>query len=448
MDSRDNAGVVYVSYIKDKVDMDLKNKEVVVVGLGASGVAALRLLKRQGAKARATEVSAKDSVACLAEGLRREGFFIETGRHTEAFLKGASLIVTSPGVADSSFVIRWAGKNNVKVIDEIELAYNFCKPPIVAITGTNGKTTTTSLIGHILLKGGINNIVCGNIGKAFSGEISKLKKSSVCVLEASSFQLSRIDRFRPKVAVFLNATQNHLDRHADFKEYFNAKMRIFQNQTKSDYAVLNSEDKNIVKATKNIRAKKIFFSPDNENALFNPGDLQIKGRHNVENALAAAWAAYALGVKPRAIVDAVKTFRGLEHRCEYVRKVEGVNFINDSKSTTVDSAIKALACCSGAVILIAGGRDKNSDFSVLRKHLKNKVKAVVLIGEAREKIRGSVGDIVKTKKADSLEEAVINARNMAKSGESVLLSPMCASFDMFDDYKHRGRVFKKIVKGL
>lgn len=447
MDNRYNIGVVYFDDAQDKIKMDLKNKQVVVVGLAKSGIAALNLLKRQGAKARATEINAKGSVACLAEKLLKTGFDVEIGKHTEDFLKGADLVVTSPGVSDSALPIKWARQNKVNVIDEIELAYNFCKAPIIAITGTNGKSTTTSLIGHILRENSINTSVCGNIGTPFSDEVSKLDKDSACVLEVSSFQLSRIDKFRPKIAVFLNATQNHLDRHADFKEYFGAKMRIFENQAKDDWAVLNRDDKNIANAIKDIKAGKLFFSLNSEN-IFDVNDLQIKGAHNIENARAAALAARVFGVPDKIIANAIKTFKGLEHRCEFVATVTGVKFINDSKSTTVDAAIKALSCCDGSIVLIAGGRDKNSDFAPLREHLKGKVKAVVLIGEARQKIKNALTGAVDIKEADSMKDAVLLASSMAKKGESVLLSPMCTSFDMFEDFEHRGRVFKDIVKEL
>lgn len=439
--------------------MDLKNKNVTVVGLGKSGLAALQLLKQQGAKARATEVSAKDSVACLAEKLRSKGIEVQTGGHTEGFLEGAELIVTSPGVPDTSLPLEWARRKKIKVIDEIELAYRFCKAPVIAVTGTNGKSTTVSLIGHIFKNSARKALVCGNIGEPFSGHVKNLCPGSVVVLEVSSFQLSRIEGFRPHVAVFLNATDNHLDRHSDFAEYFNAKMRIFENQKTSDWAVLNYEDKNIVKAARKIKAKKIFFSPSESGALFveigrkrfdicSSDELKIKGRHNIENALAASAAACAFGVPPKTIAAALATFAGLEHRCEYVTTINGINFINDSKSTTVDAAIKALNSCDGKIILIAGGRDKNSDFTLINKYVREKVKTLILIGEAKDKIKNALAGSTDIKEAPSLEAATESAFNIAAKGESVLLSPMCASFDSFKDFEHRGRVFKDAVMRL
>lgn len=425
--------------------MNIKNKEVVVVGLAKSGVAALELLKRQGAKARATEISAKGSVACLAEKLTAKGFKIEIGRHTEDFLKGADLIVTSPGVPDTALPVAWARKNGIKVIDEIELGFMFCKVPIIAVTGTNGKSTTVSLIGHIFNKSSRKAVVCGNIGNPFSGEIEDLKDDCVVVLEASSFQLFRIDKFRPKAAVLLNITRNHLDRHADFNEYLNAKMNIFKNQSASDAAVLNYKDENILKNTAAIKAKKIFFNKGRFD-ICDVRDLKIKGAHNVENAWAAALCAAAFGISQKDITAALKSFEGLEHRCEYVATINGIKFINDSKSTTVDAAIKALTSCDEPVVLIAGGRDKNSDFRPLRDFLVNKVKVVVLIGEAKEKIKNALSGAVDIKEADSMEDAVKSALRLAKEGESVLLSPMCTSFDMFENFQHRGRVFKEIVE--
>jgi len=454
----------------DSMNLNLKNKNVTVVGLGKSGFAAAEFLKKQGTKARATEGSAKDSVACLAKRLVEDGIKVEIGRHTEEFLKGTDLFVTSPGVPDTAMPLKWAKENKIKVIDEIELAYRFCKAPIIAITGTNGKSTTTSLIGHILNNCGKKAVVCGNIGNPFSAQIKNLKKDDIVVLEASSFQLSRIDKFRPKVALFLNASQNHLDRHSDFDEYFNAKMRVFENQTTADWAVINYEDKNLARATKKIKAKKIFFSPDcrvagknyasvDKGTLFvsinkkrfdvcSVDDLKIKGRHNIENALAAISAVCVLGIPALKIREAIKTFEGLEHRCEYVATIEGVKFVNDSKSTTPDATIKALTLCEGKVILIAGGRDKNSDFVPLRGYLKDKVKTLILIGEAKEKIKNALLNYVRIEQADTLDSAVQSAFKMAEKSETVLLSPMCTSFDMFEDFQHRGRMFKDSVKRL
>ncbi len=451
--------------------MDFKNKVIIVVGLGESGLAAARLLKRQGAKARVTEISAKGSVACLAKMLQKEGIEVQLGVHTEDFIKGADLVVTSPGVSDKAMPLIWARQHNIKVIDEIELGYIFCKAPIIAVTGTNGKSTTASLIGHVLEKSGYETFVCGNIGNAFCGQIERLTEDSVVVLEVSSFQLSRIGGFRPNVAVFLNVTRNHLDRHSDFDEYFGAKMRIFQNQKKGDWAVLNYEDKNIKKKLGKIRAKKIFFAPEGgfparagfasvkdgrlfirleENSfdICAASDLKIKGRHNIENALAAISALSAFGLLPEAIARAIKTFCGLEHRCEDVAVVNGVRFINDSKSTTVDATIKALDLCQNRVVLIAGGRDKNSDFEQMSGYLPGKVKAAVLIGEARDKIKNIFARYTDIKEADSMQDAVRLSFDLAGPGNTVLLSPMCASFDMFQDYKHRGRVFKESVLGL
>jgi len=267
------------------------------------------------------------------------------------------------------------------------------------------------------------------------------------VLEASSFQLSRIDKFRPKAAVLLNVTQNHLDRHADFNEYLNAKMNIFKNQSESDFAVLNYKDENILKKTGAVKAEKIFFNKGRFD-ICDIKDLKIKGVHNVENAWAAAACAAAFDIPQKDIAAALKSFEGLEHRCEYVATINGIKFINDSKSTTVDAAIKALTCCDEPVVLIAGGRDKNSDFAPLRDFIINKVKAVVLIGEAKEKIKNALSGAVDIKEADSMEDAVKIALRLAKKGENVLLSPMCTSFDMFENFERRGRAFKEIVKEL
>lgn len=445
-------------------------KIATVVGLGISGYGAALLLSRKGFEVRVTEGFDTPQIRAKADALRAEkNISIEIGTHTREAVEGADVVVTSPGVKAGSKPLMWARELGIPVVDEIEMGYRFCPARIVAVTGTNGKSTTTTLIGEILKSAGYNAIVCGNIGYSFCQKVLVLKKTDVVVLEVSSFQLQRIDKFRPYVAVFLNITQNHLDRHKNFREYQDAKWNIFKNQKRSDWAVVNYEEKNLRGVLKRIKARKLYFglSPkapiagasfkdgsvhvdagDKKIISINSSDLALKGEHNLKNYMAAVLVGRIFKADACAVRDAVRTFKGLEHRFEFSGEIDGVTFINDSKATTVDAAVWAIRSAGRPVILIAGGRDKGSDFTVMRHVIENTVKAVILIGEAAAKIKTQILGTAPIYDAAGLDSAVFQGFELAKRGDCVLLSPMCASFDMFKSFEDRGEYFKRAVKAL
>lgn len=429
---------------------NFKDKKVTVVGLARSGMAAAFLLKSRGAEVYVTDCGDSGDLRKNAKLLRKKGIRVEIGVHTRGFVKGKDLMVISPGVPENSPVFKWAAEERVPVIGEIELGYLCCEAPIVAVTGTNGKSTTATLIGAILKKAGRKAVVCGNIGNPFCGEISKARKDSIVVLEVSSFQLESIRKFRPYISVVLNISQNHFDRHPDLKSYINAKARVFGNQKKGDWAVLNHDDPLVRGLKTKTKARTIFFSRKKgiPEMVCRKEELKIKGEHNIENVLACLCVASIFGVKPEAIRKALLAFKGLEHRFEHVADIGGVEFINDSKGTTVLATMMALESCDKPVILIAGGRDKGSDFRRARRLIASKVKKLILIGEAKDKIRKHLNGAVPSIEAGSMEDAVGKAYSGADPGDCVLLSPMCASFDMFRNFEERGKIFKKAVKGL
>ena len=447
--------------------MIVKNKKAVVVGLARSGLAAAILLDDLGSEVSVTDFADNDDIRQNVERLAQRDIKIEVGGHTQAFLEGAGLLVVSPGVPVNALPITWAQKNKVPVISEIELGYIFCKAPIIGITGTNGKTTTTGLIGHILEKAGKKAVVCGNIGEPFTRHAGYITKEHIVVLEVSSFQLEFINRFRPKVSIILNITQDHLDRYAGMDEYARTKERIFENQNKDDYLILNHDDPAAAGIAKRTRANILYFSREEEvsGAFSESGmiytktgkerrlicarqDIFLRGEHNVENSLAAIIACRIFKIDEDDIARALGDFKGFKHRFEFVRKIDGITFIDDSKSTTVDSTKKALESCASKVILIAGGRDKNSDFTVIRDLIKEKVRRVILIGEVADKIMKAFKGLTDMSQARSLREAVESAYETASGDDIVLLSPMCASFDMFKDYEERGGAFKESVLAL
>jgi len=454
--------------------MDFRNKKVIVVGLGNSGMGSALLLHAEGAVVSVTDSADSESVRKNRAALKEKYIDTEIGAHTGEFLQGTELFVVSPGVENSSLPLRYAKENNIPVISELELGYNFCKAPVAAITGTNGKSTVVSLIGGILREAGIPAVVCGNIGNSLSGEIcspgrKRITKDTVVVLEASSFQLERIISFKPKISVILNVGEDHLDRHRDLKDYLAAKKNIFKNQKRGDIAILNYDNRSLrsLGASGEIASRILYFSTRKkiEGAylekgavktflksktkwLFDLKETPLKGAHNEENILAAVLVSASLGADRLSIEKAVKSFTPLSHRFEVVAKVGGVDFIDDSKATNVDSAYRALEAAGKRTILIAGGKDKNLPYEKIVPALKKGVKKVVLIGEARGKMRGIFEKYVAAEEKDSLEEAVFAAYKSASPGDCVLLSPMCSSFDMFTGYKHRGRVFREAVKKL
>jgi UDP-N-acetylmuramoylalanine--D-glutamate ligase len=381
----------------------------------------------------------------------------------EAF-PGSDLIVLSPGVPANLAPVEEARARGVEVIGEVELAAAFLKGPIIGITGSNGKTTTTALIGHILHAAGVPVQVGGNIGTAVTAMIDGSRDDQWNVLELSSFQLETIRDFHAHIGAALNVTPDHLDRHGTFAAYADAKGRLFENQRPEDFAVLNAEDAACVAYAAHTRAQPVWFSSRhavdpgvwldagmvrfNGETLMPASDIPIRGLHNVENTMAAAAAAHLAGVSLPAIAAAVGTFRAVEHRLEFVRTVSGVDYYNDSKATNVDATLKALDAFAGGLWVILGGKDKGSDYRVLRAPLAAKARAALLIGAAASKIGEQIQGSVPLVDAKTLDTAVHQAYAAAQPGETVLLAPACASFDQFQNYEHRGRTFKALVEQL
>ena len=446
------------------IRMNLCGKTITVIGLGNSGLNAAHLLKDAGAIVRVTEVADNPGVRKNAKVLHENSIRYELGGHTRNFIKGSELVVVSPGVENSSPAIMWADELGIPIIGEMELGYRFCKGKIIAITGTNGKSTVTTLIGEILKYGGKDVVVCGNIGNSLCGEIGRINRETWVVLEVSSFQLERIADFKPAISIILNITDDHMDRYNKFIEYFDEKLKIFKNQDEKGTLLLNRDAKELGKLEKKSKSGVLYYSRlSRTNGAYLKGDkiislcgekeeevcaledIKLKGLHNIENVLVSVLAASLTGVKYSYMKDAIVNFTGLRHRFETVGIVDGVEYVDDSKGTTVDSTLRALESCDRPVILIAGGKDKNSDYSVVRNIIKKKVKCLVLIGEAKDKIRAALGGVVETCEAADMRQAVELSRRLAHNNDLVLLSPMCSSFDMFKDYKERGEVFKKRV---
>ncbi len=416
--------------------MNLANKKVTIIGARRSGIAAANLVSQMGGRVKISDQASYDSIRTDLERLKNpQDVKVEWGRHTVEFIEDSDLIVLSPGVPRNARPIRWAKAQKIPVLGEIELAWRFCSKPVVAVTGTNGKTTVATLIAQILEKAGRRPCLCGNVGTPFSEHALDSEDKDVVVLEVSSFQLESIVDFRPHVAVFLNFSQNHLDRHRDLEEYWEAKKRIFLNQKPQDYALLNADCPRMRGLAAHLKVKVIYFNGDDPRAK-NP------------NQLAALAVARILGVDEEIALKVFREFKGVEHRLEWVRCVAGVHFINDSKATTAEASRWAIQNFERPIVMICGGRDKNIDFSVLRDLVKARVKKMLVIGEARDKIRGTFADVVALEECPSLLEAVRKSQKSAQRGEYVVFSPMCASFDMFSNFEERGKIFKKIVQEL
>jgi UDP-N-acetylmuramoylalanine--D-glutamate ligase len=448
--------------------MDLANKRVLVVGLGKSGVASALFLKARGARVTVSDTKTEDQLREQIPVLLDQGISVETGGHGERTFRGQDLIVISPGVPVDAQPLVQARTLGEAVIGEVELAAHFLGGPIVAITGSNGKTTTTSLVGEIIAAGGYPTVVGGNIGTPAISLVERAKADTVIVLEISSFQLETIQTFRPRLAVVLNVTPDHLDRHRTFQAYADAKARIFENQQGEDFAVLNADDPTCVEMAKKTRAQVFWFSRKQgvthgahvrEGRIFFRGEkgqqeimplaeIPLKGSHNVENVLAAVCAGVLMGCKPGQIAQAVRNFKAVEHRLEFVATIRGVDYYNDSKATNVDATIKALESFPANIHLILGGKDKGSDYTVLNDLLRKRVKRVYTIGAAAAKIESHIRGAAEIVHAETLDAAIKQAAAAAVSGDIVLLAPACASFDQFNSYEHRGRVFKEVVHGL
>jgi UDP-N-acetylmuramoylalanine--D-glutamate ligase len=449
------------------VAMDLNGKRVLVVGLGKSGVASALFLKAQGARVTVSDTKSGDDLRNEIPVLLDHGITVETGGHGERTFRGQDMIVVSPGVPVDAPPLVQARALGESVIGEIELAAQFLPGPIVAITGSNGKTTTTTLAGEIMTAAGFSALVGGNIGTPAISLAEHAKPETVVVLEVSSFQLETIQTFRPKVAVVLNVTPDHLDRHRTLEAYVDAKARIFENQQASDFAVLNADDPTCLAMAARTRAQVFWFSRQREvqqgawvrdgNILFRDragqkeimqvSEIPLKGAHNLENVLAAACAGALMGCAPDKIRQAVRDFKAVEHRLEFVATIRGVDYYNDSKATNVDATIKALESFPANIHLILGGKDKGSDYTVLNELLRQRVKRVYTIGAAAAKIESQIkgAEVVH---AETLENAIRKANAVAQPGDVVLLAPACASFDQFKSYEHRGKVFKEIVRSL
>ncbi|HSU20030.1 MAG TPA: UDP-N-acetylmuramoyl-L-alanine--D-glutamate ligase [Acidobacteriaceae bacterium] len=449
--------------------MELKNKRVLVVGLGKSGIAAARFLKARGAQVTVSDIRPAGLIAELPS-LLDEGIMVETGSHGLLTFRRQDLIVVSPGVPSNTPELEQVRALGILIIGELELGASFLQGEIVAITGSNGKTTTTTLIGEILKASGRPTLVGGNIGRPVVDMVAESTAESWSVLEVSSFQLETIQSFRPRIAVVLNITPDHLDRHGSFKTYAAAKTRITENQTADDLLVLNAEDEPTKLVAAKSKAQIYWFSPrrqvkqgafvHGESIFFRsreggpaepilPTDeIPLAGAHNVENVLAAVCAARLAGVQPEVIRGAVAGFHAVEHRLEFVRELDGVRYFNDSKATNVDATAKAIEAFPGGIWLILGGKDKDSDYSTLAPLLRERVRAVITIGSAAEKIETQLAGVVKIERAETMERAVAWARQQAAAGETVLLAPACSSFDQFENYEHRGRVFKHLVREL
>jgi UDP-N-acetylmuramoylalanine--D-glutamate ligase len=451
-----------------ETSMELKNKRALVVGLGRSGVASAFFLQDHGSKVTVSDSKSEAQLQNEIAALLDRGISIETGQHGERTFRDQDLIVVSPGVPSDQPQLQHARTLGIPVIGEVELAFRFLEGKVIALTGSNGKTTTTTLVGEILSKSGRKTLVGGNIGTPVISLVSQSTPESLVVLEISSFQLETIQQFRPWIAAILNITPDHLDRHRTFQAYVDAKARIFENQQPSDFAVLNADDptcaalrdriqaclcwfsrKREVEAGAFLRGDQIIFRGKNgDETILGRGDIHLKGAHNLENVLAGVTMSMLAGCRPDQVRQAVSEFRAVEHRLELVATVNGVAFYNDSKATNVDATVKALESFPGKIHLILGGKDKGSDYSVLNPLLRERSKRAYLIGAAAEKIGAQIQGATALVRSGTLDRAVRQAFEAASPGDVVLLAPACASFDQFENYEHRGRVFKELVLSL
>jgi UDP-N-acetylmuramoylalanine--D-glutamate ligase len=447
--------------------MDLRGKRVLVVGLARTGVATSIFCAVRGARVTATDSRGETEIGETVAKLEAAGVTLELGSHRVKTFLEQDLIVPSPGVPADELHLQAARAKGLTIWSEIELAYRFMRGRWIGITGSNGKTTTASLAEHILKTAGIETILAGNIGTPLIACVDEMKDDTRTVAELSSFQLELIDTFRPNIGVFLNLTPDHLDRHHTMKAYGAAKARLFENQTGEDAAVLNADDaattvyapalprvywfsrKQRVAEGAYVRGEEIVFRQDGaEETLLKRQDIALAGAHNVENVLAAAVVARLAGAPAAAIAKGVRSFAGVEHRLEFVAEIAGVRYYNDSKATNVDATQKALDAFPGRILIILGGKDKGSDYTVLQKPLREKAILALLIGAAAEKIENQISGSVALERAETLERAVETASHAARRGDVVLLAPACASFDQFQNYEHRGRVFKGLVGQL
>lgn len=448
--------------------MELAGKKVLVVGLGKSGEATSLFLHKKGAEVWLTEAQETLNLKKKAMALKATGIKVETGSHSEIFARGSKLVVTSPGVAPTAFPLQYALKHGIPIWSEIELAYRFCPTPILAVTGTNGKSTVVTLLARILETAGKQVVLAGNIGTPFISVVEEAREKEVVVLEVSSFQLEWIDRFRPKVGLLLNITADHLDRYPDFASYRTAKIRLFANQQPTDFAVINYDDAESRKAADGLPARVVFYTcqsaptgnsyslrgddiirPDGSRLLTLP-TTRLFGLHNLENTIAVCAVSDLIGIHSAAMEEAIRQFQPLSHRMELVAEKSGVRYIDDSKATNVDATLRALQSFpkEKKIFLILGGKDKGGSYLPLRDEITAKVKRLIVLGEAADRISAEMNGSSKIQKVGSLAEGVQLASQLAIPGDTVLLSPACSSFDMFQDYAQRGDIFKAVVAAL
>lgn len=451
--------------------MDLTGKRVCVCGIARSGIWAAQLAKKAGSAVVVTDLKSEDRLEAELKILNDADIEAICGRNPdESLLDKTDLVIISPGIPYDLPFIEAAKNKNVPVLPEIEFASKFCKAKIAAITGTNGKTTTTALVGEIMKKINRKSMALGNIGTAFSAYCDDIPEDAYAVLEMSSFQLEAVSDFKPNVAAVIQITPDHLDRHKTMENYISIKARVFENQDENDFAVLNHDDEACFKMAQNIRSRVIFFSQKTKllNGIYLDGTeivsaiegtvnqitdtrrLMIPGSHNVENVMAAIGISIALGVPADIIRETVESFKGVPHRIEFVRDINGVKFYNDSKATNPDSAIKGLMAMNGSVVLIGGGYDKNAGFAEWVRLFDGKVRRLIVMGQTADKITETckAHNFSNFDKVNSLKDAVSVAFAKAQEGDSILLSPACASWDMFDDFEQRGDMFRSFVNEL
>ena len=447
--------------------LELNNKRILVIGLARTGVATALFCAKHGAIVTATDMRPESELADPGTKLRAAGVSLEFGGYTEEILAGQDLIIPSPGVPANSEILTAARAQNIPIWSEIELAGRFLRGRLIGITGSNGKTTTTSLIEHILKNSGYSTLLAGNIGTPLIGVVEQTNHQTITVAELSSFQLEWIETLRPNISVFLNLTPDHLDRHGSMEAYGAAKARIFKNQISDDFAILNADDpattpyaptkprvfwfsrKQRVAQGTFLRGEEILFRNEGEEeVVLKQTEIPLPGAHNLENVLAAVAATCLAGVQSKEIAQAVRSFTGVEHRLEFVAEHNGVRYYNDSKATNVDATFKALDAFPGRILIILGGKDKGSDYTVLQAPLREKAILALLIGAAAQKIESQIAGSVAIEHAGTLQRAVEVAAHSAQPGDIVLLAPACASFDQFENYEHRGRIFKQLVHEL
>jgi UDP-N-acetylmuramoylalanine--D-glutamate ligase len=451
--------------------MNVAGKKILVIGAGRSGIASAKFLSARGGTVALNDAQPLENWSTDALALKPEGVGCLAGEVPGWLLDQLDLVVISPGVPAKAIPLRYAERAGAEVIGEVELASRYLKGRIVAITGSNGKTTTTSLIGKLLQDAGLPTQVGGNIGTPLISLVESSRDETWTVVEMSSFQLETIREFHPTVAVALNVTPNHLDRYESFTDYAAAKHRIFMNQQPADIAILNADDEIVSSWTNGLRAHVTRFSVktkleeglflrgreivcrtrEGEKVLLTSHDIKLRGKHNVENVLAALAAGLACGAAPDSMRNTIKNFQAVEHRLEFVAEIEGVKFYNDSKATSVDATVKALEAFdgeTGKIVLIMGGRGKKAPYAPLESLVRERVRKLILLGEDAETIEQELGYFVVNERASDMKEAVKLSFAAAQPGDIVLLAPACASFDMFESFEHRGRVFKDAVSSF